>query len=49
MSDSTPNTEVERLTAEVERLRAALRRIADAESGHWGVIARKALKDGPSS
>jgi hypothetical protein len=28
---------------ELERLRAALRRIADAESGHWGWIAHEAL------
>jgi hypothetical protein len=29
--------------ADVERLRTALRRIADAESGHWGRIAHGAL------
>jgi hypothetical protein len=29
--------------AELERLKAALRRIADSESGHWGWIAHEVL------
>lgn len=33
------------LLMERDRYRTALRRIADAESGVWGAIAREALKN----
>jgi len=34
------------LLVRLARYRAALARIADAESGHWGRIAHDALRDG---
>ncbi len=40
-----PISTVERLVRERDQARAALARIASAESGQWGVIARKALRD----
>ena len=43
LSRLTARQAVELLLSERDRYRDALRQIADAESGHWGQIARAAL------